>query len=183
MKVSPSPLPGVLLIEPKVWPDERGFFCETYQEKRYLEAGISDRFVQDNLSCSSKHTLRGLHAQVRRPQAKLVRCVEGEIWDVAVDMRKGSPHFGKWHGEILSAANARQLYVPVGFLHGFVVLSDSAQVEYKVSDYYQADDQFGVAWNDPDLGIAWPVASPLLSKKDRDAAGLKEQWDQLPQFP
>ncbi len=180
MNVIPTPLPGVLVIEPKVHRDERGFFVETYHEPRYQAAGVPARFIQDNQSSSVKGTLRGLHAQVRHPQAKLVRCIEGSVFDVAVDVRKGSKTFGKWFGETLSADNARQMYLPVGFVHGFAVLSERAQVEYKCSGVYVADDQLTVLWNDPEIGIAWPLADPILSDKDRGAKTLKEQAGLLP---
>jgi dTDP-4-dehydrorhamnose 3,5-epimerase len=175
-------LPGVLLIQPKIHRDERGFFVETFHAPRYREAGVDVDFVQDNQSSSIRGTLRGLHAQVKRPQAKLVRCIEGEIFDVAVDVRKGSPNFGKWFGALLNAENCRQMYVPAGFVHGFAVKSDRAQVEYKCSDVYVAEDQLTVLWNDPKIGIDWGVSDPILSPKDKAAKALADLMDQLPSF-
>lgn len=182
MHVETTALPGVLLITPKVFRDARGFFIETYHEERYRAAGVDARFVQDNHSQSGQGTLRGLHAQLKRPQAKLVRCVEGSIWDVAVDVRVGSPTFGRWVGAELSAETGQQIYVPPGFVHGFAVLSPSAQVEYKCSDFYAADDQLAVRWDDPDLGVEWPVRNPLLSDKDRAAPLLKDLMHVLPRY-
>ena len=166
MSFRPLDLPGVVLVEPRVFQDERGFFLETYHRARYAAGGIDVEFVQDNHSRSVGPILRGLHAQQRNPQGKLVRCVEGSIWDVAVDARPDSPHFGRWVGEELSAANHRQLYVPPGFLHGFCVLASPAQVEYKCTALYDATDEIGVLWNDPELAITWPVEQPILSPKD-----------------
>jgi dTDP-4-dehydrorhamnose 3,5-epimerase len=175
-------IPEVILVEPKVFRDARGFFVETYHEERYREAGIALRFVQDNHSRSVPATLRGLHAQEKRPQGKLVRCVEGEIWDVAVDVRRGSATFGRWVGYALSAENHRQLWVPPGFLHGFCVLSPGgAQVEYKCTDLYQPNDELAVIWNDPELSIEWPIQDPVLSAKDAALPTLREVWDRLPQ--
>ena len=182
MKFLSTPLEGVLLIEPDVFRDDRGFFLETYNEEKYTREGLSARFVQDNHSKSKRGTLRGLHAQLRKPQGKLVRAIEGEIFDVAVDVRRGSPTFGKWFGETLSAENFRQLYIPPGFVHGFCVLSDTAQVEYKCTDFYDPGGELSVLWNDPDIGIDWPLeGEPLLSGKD--AAGLRlADVDQLPEY-
>ncbi len=168
------------MVEPKVIRDDRGFFVETYHEMRYSAFGMPARFVQDNQSSSVKDTLRGLHAQIKHPQAKLVRCVEGEIYDVAVDIRRGSPTFGKWFGATLNADNALQMYVPVGFVHGFAVTSDRAQVEYKCSDIYYPEDQLTVLWNDAAIGIQWPISNPILSAKDRVAKTLKELEGLLP---
>lgn len=179
MRLRPAAVPGVLLVEPMVHRDERGFFLESYREDRFRAGGVELRFVQDNHSLSRRGTLRGLHAQRRKPQGKLVRAVEGEIFDVAVDVRPGSPTFGKWVGERLSAENFLQLYVPPGFLHGFCVLSDRAQVEYKCTDYYDAADEYGVVWDDPDIDIDWPVKDPILSKKDRALPRLSELRDLL----
>lgn len=159
-------LPGVVIIEPKVFRDERGFFLESYHEKKFAEFGITARFVQDNHSRSTRGTLRGLHYQLRHPQAKLCRVIEGEVLDVAVDIRRGSTTFGKWTSVILSAENHRQILVPEGFAHGFVTLSDNAQFLYKCSDFYYPDDERGVLWNDPDLKIDWGISDPLLSRKD-----------------
>ncbi len=166
MKILPSSLPEILIIEPSVFQDERGFFMETYQQRRYTEAGIESVFVQDNLSYSVRGTLRGLHYQVKHAQAKLIQVIEGTIFDVALDIRRGSPSFGQWTSAHLSAENKRQLFLPQGFAHGFCVLSESAQVVYKCTDYYAAEDEGGVLWSDPALAIAWPIAKPLLSEKD-----------------
>lgn len=182
MHVEPTALPGVLLITPKLHRDGRGFFIETYHEERYRAAGVGDRFVQDNHSQSVKGTLRGLHAQLKRPQAKLLRCVEGSIWDVACDVRVGSPSFGQWVGVELSAETGQQIYVPTGFVHGFAVLSERAQVEYKCSDVYVPEDQLTVLWNDPQLKVEWPVEVPLLSDKDRVAKPLSALMDLLPRY-
>jgi len=183
LEFHPTPLPGVILVQPAVHGDPRGFFLETYHHEKYAAGGIGATFVQDNHSKSKGGTLRGLHAQLdAHPQGKLVRAVEGEIFDVAVDARRGSPTFGKWHGELLSADNFRQLYVPMGFLHGFCVLSDSAQVEYKCTDVYDPADELTVRWDDPEIGIDWPVGEPLLSDRDRTAPLLAEVMDRLPRF-
>ena len=166
MKVSKSPIGGLIIIEPKVFRDSRGLFYEVYSESKYKEQGVPARFVQDNHSISEKGVLRGLHYQVNPGQGKLVRVVRGEVFDVAVDIRKGSPTYGKWWGLSLSEANNLQLYVPVGFAHGFCVLSDSAEVLYKCSDYYSPQNERGIIWNDPDLAIDWPIENPMLSEKD-----------------
>jgi dTDP-4-dehydrorhamnose 3,5-epimerase len=159
-------LSGLLLIRPKVFRDERGWFLETFEEARYREIGVSERFVQDNHSRSTKGTLRGLHYQGIPGQAKLVRASVGRILDVAVDIRPDSPTFGKWVGVELSAENHEQLFVPIGFAHGFCVLSDVAEVQYKVSAPYDAKEERTIAWNDPDIGVLWPVESPVLSARD-----------------
>jgi dTDP-4-dehydrorhamnose 3,5-epimerase len=184
MRVDTTELPGVLLVTPDVFADPRGFFVETYHEERYARAGMTERFVQDNHSRSARGTLRGLHAQRTRPQAKLVRCIQGLIWDVAVDIRQGSPTFGRWVGAELGADTATQIYVPKGFAHGFAVLSGTAEVEYKCSDYYAPQDQFTIRWDDPQLAVAWPLKDPLLSAKDAQAPLLKElaAGGILPQF-
>ena len=182
MKFKTTPLEGVILVEPTVHSDPRGFFLETYHQKKYAEGGITATFVQDNHSRSGRGTLRGLHAQFRRPQGKLVRAVEGEIFDVAVDVRRGSATFGQWVGKTLTAENKWQLYVPPGFVHGFCVLSESAQVEYKCTDFYDQSDEYSVIWNDPDIAIEWPTDSPLLSARDRDALRLSELEDRLPVY-
>ncbi|HEV8631743.1 MAG TPA: dTDP-4-dehydrorhamnose 3,5-epimerase [Thermoanaerobaculia bacterium] len=174
MRVVETELPGVLVVEPTVHRDARGFFLESYNERRYREAGIDAVFVQDNHSRSAARTLRGLHLQVKSPQGKLVRVIEGEIWDVAVDVRPGSPTYRRWVGVVLSAENFRQIWVPPGFAHGFCVLSELAQVEYKVTVPWDRDDELSIAWDDPELAIAWPVDQPLLSVKDRDAPRLAE---------
>lgn len=185
MSFKETPLPGVVLVEPRVFRDDRGFFLETYHAERYREGGIGEPFVQDNHSRSGRGILRGLHAQRQFPQGKLVRCVEGEIWDVAVDIRVGSPTFKQWFGVTLSAENFHQLYVPPGFAHGFCVLSEIAQVEYKCTDVYHPEDELGLVWNDPDLGIQWPVTEPTLSNKDREAHRLEEALELglLPRTP
>lgn len=167
MRVVETALPGVVIIEPVVHRDARGFFLETYHAGAFAAAGLDVTFVQDNHSSSVRSTLRGLHLQRTMPQGKLVRVVEGEIWDVAVDVRPASPTFGKWAATTLSAENFHQLYVPPGFAHGFCVLSPIAQVQYKCTALYEPGDELGIAWNDPDIGIPWPVAEPILS--DRDA--------------
>jgi dTDP-4-dehydrorhamnose 3,5-epimerase len=174
MKVTQTALPGVLLLEPKVFGDERGFFFESYHAGRYAEAGIPARFVQDNLSRSVRGTLRGLHFQEPNAQGKLVQVVAGAVYDVAVDIRRGSPHFGRWVGYELSAANKLQLWVPPGFAHGFCVTSDSADFLYKCTDLYNPAAERGIAWNDPALDIPWPVEQPLLSAKDRAAPRLAD---------
>jgi dTDP-4-dehydrorhamnose 3,5-epimerase len=166
MQVTETPLPGLLIITPDIFTDERGFFLETWHASRYAEAGVHGSFVQDNHSRSSRHTIRGLHWQDRRPQAKLVRVIEGEVYDVAVDLRPESSSFGHWFGLLLSAENFLQSYIPPGFAHGFCVVSDVAQVEYKCTDFYDRQGERGVAWDDPDLAIAWPVTAPLLSPRD-----------------
>jgi dTDP-4-dehydrorhamnose 3,5-epimerase len=169
MTVTPTPeLPEILVIEPRVFRDDRGFFVETYHAPRYRAAGIDVAFVQDNHSRSTRGTLRGLHWQVApRAQAKLIRVLAGEILDVAVDIREESPTCGRWTAVALSADNFRQLFVPVGFAHGFLVLSDVADVEYKCSDVYDPAAERGLMWNDPALGIAWPVTDPVLSARDQ----------------
>ena len=179
MTFTESTLPGVIVIEPRVFRDDRGYFLESYQRDRYREAGITEDFVQDNHSYSSRGTLRGLHAQIRRPQGKLVRVVEGEVFDVAVDVRPDSPHFGQWVGIHLSADNFRQIYVPAGFAHGFCVLSDVAQFEYKCTDYYDPGGEVSINWNDPSIGIEWPISEPVLSNKDLDGVPLEDGARQL----
>ena len=183
MKFEETELPGVILVEPNVFRDDRGFFLETYHSEKYAEAGIPAEFVQDNHSRSSAGTLRGLHLQLKNPQGKLVRAVQGEIFDVAVDIRRGSPHFGRWVGRRLSADAFNQLWVPAGFAHGFCVLSESAEVEYKCTALYTPGDELSIIWNDPQIGIEWPVDDPLLSGKDADAPQLAEVTERLPTFP
>jgi dTDP-4-dehydrorhamnose 3,5-epimerase len=180
MKLIETELPGVRIVEPDVFRDERGFFLETYHAGKYAESGIPGPFVQDNHSFSVRGTLRGLHAQRRQPQAKLVRAVEGEMFDVAVDIRRGSPDFGRWVGITLSGANFRQLYIPPGFAHGFCVLSDQVHVEYKCTALYDPVDELTIAWNDPTIGVAWPVEEPRLSPKDAEAPTLAELMLRLP---
>jgi dTDP-4-dehydrorhamnose 3,5-epimerase len=182
MTVTETALPGVKLIQPVVHRDDRGFFLETYHHRRYAEAGVPDVFVQDNQSRSVQGTVRGLHMQRTTLQAKLVRVIRGEILDVAVDVRVGSPTFGRWAAERLSEANAHQLYVPEGFAHGFAVLSDVAEVEYKCSAFYDAADEIAIRFDDPAIGIVWPVSAPILSKRDMDAPGLAALYDRLPEY-
>jgi len=175
VKVVATELPGVLLIEPQVYGDARGFFMETHHQARYSSAGIApEGFVQDNLSFSRRGVLRGLHFQQPRPQGKLVQALEGEVLDVAVDIRVGSPTFGSWIAETLSAENKRQLYIPPGFAHGFVVLSETALFAYKCTTLYDPRADAVIAWNDPQIGIDWPIAAPELSDKDRAAPTLAE---------
>lgn len=182
MKTIATELPGVVIIEPRVFQDTRGFFFESYNAPRYAAAGITARFVQDNHSSSVKGTIRGLHYQLRAPQAKLLRVIRGAVLDVAVDIRRGSPTFGKWVGVELSAENRRQLFIPAGFGHGFCATSDVAELEYKCSAVYVADDQHGVIWNDPTIGIAWPLKNPILSETDRAYRSLALDRDDLPVY-
>lgn len=182
MNVIKTELDGVVIIEPRVFADPRGFFFENYQAARYAAAGLPDRFVQDNHSHSIVGTIRGLHYQLRHPQAKLVRVIQGSVIDVAVDIRRGSPTFRKWVAVELSAANKRQLFIPAGFAHGFCVPHEPSDVEYKCSEYYVADDQQGIIWNDPSLAIAWPVLEPHLSEKDQMYGPLTDDRTDLPRF-
>lgn len=174
MKTIATSLEGLLILEPKVFEDARGYFLETYHRRRYRDSGVLTNFVQDNLSFSKKDTLRGLHFQIARPQAKLVQVVTGEIFDVAVDIRSSSASFGKWTGIVLSEENKRQLLVPEGFAHGFCVLSNTAHVAYKCSGFYNPADEGGIRWSDPDIGIEWPVKDPILSDKDSRLPHLSE---------
>jgi len=168
-------IPDVLLIEPKVYTDQRGYFVETYKQSEFIENGITEKFVQDNLSHSSKGTLRGLHFQKRpKAQAKLIMVLQGEVFDVAVDIRKNSPTYGQWVGLVLSENKTQMFYIPIGFAHGFCVLSDKADFVYKVSDEYDPDLDSGIRWNDPDIGIDWPLSDPLLSEKDAELPLLRE---------
>jgi dTDP-4-dehydrorhamnose 3,5-epimerase len=182
MKVIETTLPGVLIIEPQVHGDARGFFVETWHAQRYAEHGLPERFVQDNHSRSSRGVLRGLHYQLQQPQGKLVRVALGEVFDVAVDIRRGSPSFGQWAGVRLSGENHRQFYVPPGFAHGFCTLSETADFLYKCTDYYHPQSERGVLWNDPDIGIEWPELDVRLSDKDRDNRQLRELGDDLPVY-
>jgi dTDP-4-dehydrorhamnose 3,5-epimerase len=175
MKVIATELPEVLLIEPRVFGDPRGFFMETYQEAHYREAGILERFVQDNHSRSQRGVLRGLHYQLVQPQGKLVWVTRGQVFDVAVDIRRGSPTFGRWKGGILDDSNHHQLYIPPGFAHGFCVLSEEADFFYKCTDYYNPQSENGILWNDPDIGIEWPVQEVMLSDKDARLPRLAQQ--------
>ena len=184
MRVTPAPIDGVLLIEPERFADARGQFLESYQRERYAGVGVGDEFVQDNYSRSVKHALRGLHFQVRRPQAQLVTVPRGRIYDVTVDLRSGSSSFGRWFGAILSEDGLRQLYMAPGFAHGFCVLSDGADLHYKVSRIYDPHDDGGVLWSDPDLAIDWPVRTPLVSARDGGFPSLRDlKPSQLPHLP
>lgn len=176
MKKSSTPIDGLLVLEPRVFEDNRGFFYESYNEETFRHLGINDRFVQDNHSGSRKGVIRGLHYQICHPQAKLVRVLVGEIFDVAVDIRRSSPTFGKWFGINLSAENKKQLYIPAGFAHGFLVLSDWAEVLYKTSDFYAPECDRVIVWNDPTIGIQWPLdgLEPILSEKDARGVRLEQ---------
>lgn len=174
MQITKTELDGVLIIEPKVHADVRGSFYESYVKRKYIEHGIVDEFIQDNHSISNKGVLRGLHFQENPTQAKLVRVTRGEVFDVAVDIRKESSTFGKWFGVTLSEENHRQLYIPSGFAHGFCVLSDTAEFLYKCSDYYAPSGERAILWNDPDIGIDWPIKNPILSEKDKSAPRFKD---------
>lgn len=176
-----TPLPGVILIEPHVYTDPRGAFFETYRSDRFAAAGIDLPFVQDNQSVSQRGVLRGLHYQEPHPQGKLVRCTRGSLFDVAVDVRKGSPHFGRWYGVELSEENRKMLWVPPGFAHGFCALSEQADLAYKCTEVYRPEYDRGIRWNDPEIGIEWPLEEPLLSPKD-DAAPLLRDATVLPLY-
>ena len=182
MRILPTTLSGVLVLDPDVVADARGFFVETFSRQRYLDAGVADDFVQDNQSRSNRGTIRGLHFQDHPGQAKLVRVARGRIWDVVVDIRRSSPTFGRHEGFELDDLAHRQVYVPIGFAHGFCVLSDVADVAYRVSSYYHAGAEQGVAWDDPALAIEWPVAAPLLSDRDRALPHLNAIADSLPEW-
>lgn len=176
IKVTPCEIEGLYVIEPKVFGDERGYFVETYNKEEFAECGLNMEFVQDNQSKSKKGVLRGLHFQKQFPQGKLVRVLSGEVFDVAVDIRKGSKTFGKWFGVTLSDTNMKQFYVPEGFAHGFVVLSDTAVFAYKCTEFYHPEDEGGIRWDDPDIGIEWPIEEGMeviLSDKDRDREGIR----------
>ena len=174
MIIETTPLAGLLLVKPDVFGDERGFFQETWNLRRYTEAGLDRHFVQDNLSLSRKGILRGLHFQNPGPQGKLVYVLQGEVFDVAVDVRADSPTFGQWYGAILSAENHHQLFVPEGFAHGFCVTSETALFAYKCTDFYNPKAEFSLLWNDPDIGIEWPIKNPGLSEKDQNGQPLSE---------
>ena len=175
--VAPTTLDGVVVVEPKVFPDERGFFMESFNARHFATAGLPTEFVQDNHSRSTRGVLRGLHYQYPTWQGKLVRCLVGEIFDVAVDIRRASPTFGQWFGIVLSAENKKQLYVPAGYAHGFCVLSDVTEMAYKCTALYVPADDAGLRWNDPAIGIEWPIQDPILSAKDSDAPMLQEIGD------
>jgi len=181
MRATPLDHPEVLLIDPDVFPDPRGFFMETFHSIKYAEHGIPAVFLQDNHSRSLRGVLRGLHYQLKNPQGKLVRVVSGEVFDVAVDIRRGSPWFGKWVGAILSEENHRQMYVPPGFAHGFCTLSESADFLYKCTDLYAPGDEYGIAWDDPEIAIEWPEMDYLISDKDL-ANPLLSESDHLPEY-
>ena len=183
MNVIPTRLPGVVLIEPQVFADARGYFLETWSQVRYAAAGLPARFVQDNLSFSTPGVLRGLHLQNPAPQGKLVSVLRGAIYDVAIDVRVGSPTFGQWVGAALSAENRRQIYIPEGFAHGFAVTGDCALTLYKSTEFYAPQGDMSLLWSDPDLGIDWPVDDPKLSAKDHDAPRLRDvPRERLPRY-
>ena len=182
MRIQRTAIPDVLLIEPRVFSDSRGFFLESFNEERFAEYNLPTHFRQDNHSHSTRSVLRGLHYQLRRPQGKLLTVIRGVIFDVAVDVRKGSPTFGRWHGTTLSESEPRYVWVPPGFAHGFCVLSDVADIVYKCTDIYAADDERGVRWCDPILNIQWPLNRPLLSKKDEQSPLLSLERDDLPVY-
>ena len=182
MKITPTVIPDVLLIEPDVFGDSRGFFMETWHRQKYAEQGLDVDFVQDNHSRSSKGVLRGLHYQLEKPQGKLVRVATGRVFDVAVDIRKGSPTFGQWVGAELSEHNQHQFYVPPGFAHGFCVLSESADFLYKCTDLYAPQYEYGILWNDPEIGIEWPEGDFKISDKDAQNSLLSELGDQFPVY-
>jgi dTDP-4-dehydrorhamnose 3,5-epimerase len=181
IKYIKTDIPGVMLLEPKVFKDSRGFFMETFHQNKYAEVGIDHAFIQDNYSHSTQGTLRGLHYQLKHPQGKLIYVITGEIFDVAVDIRQGSPTFGQCVGEYLSDQNKRQIFIPEGFAHGFCVTSETADVLYKTTDLYNPDDEYGVLWSDPDIEIDWPVEVPIVSDKDKQYSRLKDALEtQLP---
>jgi dTDP-4-dehydrorhamnose 3,5-epimerase len=174
MNILTCDIAGLLIIEPKVFGDARGFFLESYNERRYREAGVNAAFVQDNVSFSRRGILRGLHFQNPNPQGKLLQVLQGEVFDVAVDVRRGSPTFGKWHGLVLSSENRRQFYIPAGFAHGFLVTSDTALFQYKCTELYSPKDEMAVRWDDPAIGIQWPMNDPLISERDSKALRLQD---------
>lgn len=179
LKCTEKSLPGVLLIEPEVFKDDRGFFLEIYHLEKYLATGMDKPFVQDNHSHSCRGTLRGLHYQLKNPQGKLVYVIRGEIFDVAVDIRRGSSTFGQWTGTILSEKNKRQLFIPEGFAHGLCVISETADVVYKCTDLYAPGDEYGILWSDPVIGIDWPFENPILSEKDAESPRLRDVPEEL----
>jgi len=182
MNFVPTDLTNVIVVEPDLYRDERGFFLETFRRDKYARGGIDGEFRQDNQSRSACNTIRGLHAQRQHPQGKLVRVLTGSIFDVVVDIRRGSPDYLKWIGVELSADNFRQIYIPPGFAHGICITSDFADIEYKCTDYYDPTDELRIAWNDPSIGIRWPVENPILSEKDRGAGTIADQIALLPRY-
>ncbi|HTV47052.1 MAG TPA: dTDP-4-dehydrorhamnose 3,5-epimerase [Phycisphaerae bacterium] len=175
MKVTPMKIPEVLILEPEVYQDVRGFFLESFNQRAFVQLGIRETFVQDNHSRSVKNVLRGMHYQIKQPQGKLVRAIAGKIFDAAVDLRKSSPNYGKWVGTELTAENHKMMWIPPGFAHGFLVLSNAAEVLYKTTDYYAKEFERALLWNDEDVGITWPlVGEPIISERDRNAAAFKE---------
>lgn len=178
MKITRCDIAGLVIIEPRVFGDARGYFMETWNQKRYQEAGVPAQFVQDNVSFSRRGILRGLHFQNPNPQGKLLQVLLGEVYDVAVDMRQGSPTFGKWHGLTLSSENRVQFYIPPGFAHGFVVTSDTALFHYKCTETYSPQDEVTLRWDDPDIGVNWPISDPLLSEKDKRGLLLRDMPSQ-----
>lgn len=183
MNIKETKLSGVLILEPKVFTDDRGYFFETWNSTRYEQAGIPGPFVQDNISFSKKGILRGLHFQYPQPQGKLIQVLSGEVVDIVVDIRVGSPTYGQWLSEVLSKSNHRQIYVPPGFAHGYCATSEAALFSYKCTDFYNPATEHGIIWNDPDIGIEWPIAQPVLSTKDAIYPRLKDlRPENLPQF-
>lgn len=182
MRVFTTALPGVLILEPRVFQDGRGWFFESYHQRRYAEAGLPERFVQDNHSRSVPGTLRGLHYQLKHPQGKLVRCIRGTVLSAAVDIRRRAPTFGKWVGVELTEDNKRQLYIPPGFAHGFCVPERESDVEYKCRDFYHPEDERGVLWSDPMIAVTWPIAKPILSEKDSRYLPLAPDREDLPMY-
>ena len=182
MRVTPTQLQEVLLIEPRVFEDERGWFLEDFQDTRFEEHGLPSHFRQENQSRSKHAVLRGLHYQMTRPQGKLISCIHGEVFDVAVDIRRGSPTFGRWVGIHLSGDKPQQLWIPPGFAHGYCVLSPSAHVAYKCSDIYVPSDERGLLWSDPDIGITWPLEHPIVSARDRSNRALRDCMHELPDY-
>jgi len=183
MKFKETSLPDIIIVEPEIYRDDRGYFFETFRENVLKAAGIKDNFVQDNQSRSTKGTLRGLHYQLKQPQGKLVRVSHGKVFDVVVDIRKGSPSFGQWNGTILDDETMRMMYIPPGFAHGFVVLSEIADFIYKCTDYYYPQTEHGIAWNDSGIGIEWPIKKVSLSDKDKSHPNLAElELDKLPEY-
>ncbi|MDQ6873020.1 MAG: dTDP-4-dehydrorhamnose 3,5-epimerase [Gemmatimonadota bacterium] len=183
LQVRETDLPGVLIVTPPVFRDDRGFFLESFNEAAFAAAGLPTRFVQDNHNRSKKGVLRGLHYQLRRPQGKLVRVARGKIFDVAVDIRRGSPAFGKWVGVTLDDQEMSALWIPPGFAHGFCALSDDVDLTYKVTEFYSPGDERGIRWNDPLLKIDWPVATPIVNSRDRNYPPLRSDGDDLPLMP